>query len=204
MSSSRPRSAMRPGHGVAYHAPGSSVEEIADLLMEHKESAQHQDSQEGQIIYSNFQESKMRLIVPPVYPKEKTTAKDEDTLSKIELEITDDSEEKNINKLVADSGDNHDSGHANALRTDIQLRSYHPNEADAFHTVHGYQGIRRKQVGIPESEVHLWEMYWNDLSRVGNGILGFFSTLYILLFHLGDIGGATIHWAGQRWWEKKE
>lgn len=181
------------------------MEEIVDLLMQDNEpESQTQNSQKDQIFYSDFQESKMRLSVTPIYPKNDSGLNDEDDASKIELEITDGSSRRNVTPEVEDKGKVHSSGHANALRTDMQLRNYEPNEADGFHTVQGYKGIRSQQGSIPEADVHLWELYWNDLSRVGNGILGFFSTLYILLFHLGDIGGATIHWAGQHWWERKQ
>lgn len=40
--------------------------------------------------------------------------------------------------------------------------------------------------------VHLYELYWADLSRLGTGFVQFFSAFYQLLFHLASLGRHTI------------
>ena len=41
---------------------------------------------------------------------------------------------------------------------------------------------------VPEKEVHIYDMFWSDLSGVGTAGLRIFGELYQLLFHLGSIG----------------
>lgn len=43
-----------------------------------------------------------------------------------------------------------------------------------------------------KTEVHLYEMYWADLSRPKNTILSFFQGLYQLLFHVGSLSRLAI------------
>ena len=41
---------------------------------------------------------------------------------------------------------------------------------------------------VPEKDVHIYDMFWSDLSGVGRSGLRIFGELYQLLFHLGSIG----------------
>src|SRR5262249_31937545 len=41
---------------------------------------------------------------------------------------------------------------------------------------------------IPEKEVHVYDMFWSDLSAVGTAGLRIFGELYQILFHLGSVG----------------
>jgi hypothetical protein len=49
-------------------------------------------------------------------------------------------------------------------------------------------GVRGAQETVPEKEVHVYDMFWSDLSGVGQAGLRVFGELYQLLFHLGSIG----------------
>jgi hypothetical protein len=42
------------------------------------------------------------------------------------------------------------------------------------------------------TQVHIYEMYWADLSRLGSGFIRIFGELYQLLFHLGSLGRQSI------------
>jgi hypothetical protein len=42
------------------------------------------------------------------------------------------------------------------------------------------------------TQVHIYEMYWADLSRLGTGFIRIFGELYQLLFHLGSLGRQSI------------
>jgi len=46
--------------------------------------------------------------------------------------------------------------------------------------------------GQAETEVHIYECYWADLSRPKNTILSFFQGLYQMLFHLGSLSRLAI------------
>jgi len=61
-----------------------------------------------------------------------------------------------------------------------------------------YETIRNEGVRVAngaEREVHIYEMYWADLSRLGNSFLTFFVELYQLLFHLSTVGAKTARFA---------
>ncbi|WP_404788143.1 hypothetical protein [Altericista sp. CCNU0014] len=42
------------------------------------------------------------------------------------------------------------------------------------------------------TQVHIYEMYWADLSRLGSGFVRIFGELYQLLFHLGSLGRQSV------------
>jgi hypothetical protein len=43
-----------------------------------------------------------------------------------------------------------------------------------------------------QAQVHVYEMYWADLSRLGSGFIRIFGELYQLLFHLGSLGRQSV------------
>jgi hypothetical protein len=75
-----------------------------------------------------------------------------------------------------------------------QLKHYkEPDPAATYQTIRN-EGPRRSADGA-EKEVHIYEMYWADLSRLGNSFLTFFVELYQLLFHLCTVGAKTARFA---------
>jgi hypothetical protein len=75
-----------------------------------------------------------------------------------------------------------------------QLEHYkEPDPAATYQTIRN-EGRRRDETGV-EREVHVYEMYWADLSRLGNSFLTFFVELYQLLFHLCTVGAKTARFA---------
>lgn len=75
-----------------------------------------------------------------------------------------------------------------------QLRDYHPQDGDRVYETQRLVSQRRDKQGRA-LEVHLYEMYWADLSRLPGGVLRFFGELYQLLFHLSSLGRHTIDFA---------
>ena len=76
-----------------------------------------------------------------------------------------------------------------------QLEKYEePDPAATYQTIRT-EGIRRGDAPDSEREVHIYEMYWADLSRLGNSFLTFFVELYQLLFHLSTVGAKTARFA---------
>jgi hypothetical protein len=62
--------------------------------------------------------------------------------------------------------------------------------------------------GTEDQTVHIYEMFWADLSKLGNGFTQIFSELYQVLFHLGSVSvnnvlAAAIHFhdrkGGREW-----
>jgi hypothetical protein len=58
-----------------------------------------------------------------------------------------------------------------------------------------YETICIKACRDDQHEVHLYEMYWADLSRVGRGFFQVFSEFYQILFHLSALGRHTLDMA---------
>ena len=57
--------------------------------------------------------------------------------------------------------------------------------------------------GPQEKTVHIYEMFWADLSKLGNGFTQIFTELYQVLFHVGSVSvnnvlAAAIHFHGKR------
>src|SRR5205807_1130282 len=52
--------------------------------------------------------------------------------------------------------------------------------------------VRPPQSRVPGKEVHIYDMFWSDLSGVGTAGLRIFGELYQLLFHLGSIGANNV------------
>ncbi len=88
-----------------------------------------------------------------------------------------------------------------------QLRDYEGEGPDATYETVRLEGARLNADGSPTAEVHLYEMYWADLSRLGTGFFRIFSELYQLLFHLGSLGRLTVDFAclaykNPSWWRR--
>jgi len=65
-----------------------------------------------------------------------------------------------------------------------------------------YETICIKACRDDQHEVHLYEMYWADLSRVGRGFFQVFSEFYQILFHLSALGRHTLDMAALEHREK--
>ena len=78
------------------------------------------------------------------------------------------------------------------------------NEYDGITAPPGYHTLRlegtRREAGKPDQAVHIYEMYWGDLSRLGSGLLAVLGELYQLLLHAGSIARITadLQWAAAK------
>src|SRR5581483_11445324 len=89
------------------------------------------------------------------------------------------------------SGEGSDS--VDHLFMETQLKYFDCEKADDT-----YQFLRLdgEQLIGDKRKVHVYEMYWADLSRLGTGITSILSELYQLLFHLTSLGINNISAAG--------
>jgi hypothetical protein len=87
-----------------------------------------------------------------------------------------------------------------------QLRHYHGEEpADTYHTLR-LEGRRRPDDADAQTEraVHVYELFWSDLSNLTGGVLRIVGELYQLLFHLPSLGthavdAEAVHHRGAAW-----
>jgi hypothetical protein len=74
-----------------------------------------------------------------------------------------------------------------------QLSGYRGDDPeDTYQTVR-MEGRRAGKDGQPPIDVHVYELYWADLSRLKAGAFSIFTELYQLLFHLPSLGVHTIN-----------
>ena len=76
-----------------------------------------------------------------------------------------------------------------------QLRSYKGEGPGATYDSLRLAGARLDSNGKRQQDVHIYEVYWADLSRLGSTFTQIFSELYQLLFHLASLGRQTIDFA---------
>jgi hypothetical protein len=77
------------------------------------------------------------------------------------------------------------------------LRDYRPDRGDGVYTTSRLEGRRLAQDGKDEADVHVYEMYWADLSRLGTGLLGMFGAAYQLFVHLPNLGRRVVREAAR-------
>ena len=77
-----------------------------------------------------------------------------------------------------------------------ELISFYPEEAakGVYETVR-LETVRRDSSGCPDAEVHVYEMYWADLSRLSSGLFKILAEFYQLLFHICHLGRQTADFA---------
>ncbi len=154
-------------HGVADQQPSDSARQIANLLTDLCPLG----------TYSTFQEEKIRIPVEPV--KVGGDAVDHRSLF----------EERNADAILRHRGKPPAATPDQGFMRD-QLRDYDPDGPHLFETVR-LDG-KHNDTGCG---VHVYEAYWADLSRLGQGILTFFDELYQLLLHLPSLGRNAVDYA---------
>jgi hypothetical protein len=87
-----------------------------------------------------------------------------------------------------------------------QLRCYGGDDPeDTYQTVR-LEGSRSESGSEQKRAIHIYEVYWADLSRLKAGFLSIFTELYQLLFHLSSLGthtvdAAAVHYPDSRAWK---
>jgi hypothetical protein len=199
-------------HGIADQKPGETARAIADMLL--------RLDGEGTGTYSPCVETGLRIPVSPVVVNNPDASHQPShsnqalasgegadginpTLSQPKLRLRERSqyvrqlqdtalrEELNANLAAAAVQPAEDFGH-HFMRE--QLRDYRPRSEDKI-----YSTVRlateRAVDGRVTHDVHLYEMYWGDLSKLGGGIFRLIGEMYQLLFHIGSLGRQTVDFA---------
>lgn len=188
-------------HGVGDHNPFDMANSVVNLL----EDLEDVDNGNRRPRYTTFAEAKFRLNVAPVKPPgrvfkptpdpdlgkkwidEKGTWGPMDSLY----------EDESILPHNAGDGGPYSLDH---LFMEGQLARYKgekPEDTYEFLRLEGKRkaaakpgagGAEDSGTGIPEKDVHVYDMYWADLSKLSNAFTQIFGELYQLLFHLGSVG----------------
>lgn len=153
-------------HGVADQQPNDSARQVASLLTDFGAGA-----------VQSIGEDRLHIPVEPVLPRDpncgKPGASERSEWVRTRLKTP---------TLTADCDDPKDARSASYQFMHNQLRCYKKDEQRrAFDTI-------RIRLQRGADEVDVYEAYWADLSRLGSGIVVFFTQLYQLLLHLPSLG----------------
>jgi len=73
-----------------------------------------------------------------------------------------------------------------------QLECYTGDGPENTYETIRLEGTKPGDAGAEDKDVHLYELYWADLSRLRGGFFSIFMELYQLLFHLSSLGVHTV------------
>jgi hypothetical protein len=168
-------------HGVADQPAHDSARAIASLLLNDNQSK----PSDKQVQYTPFYESTLRIAVRPVNVSQeppKLEPVHEESLTTIE-----DTLDMNAHKFIWE-----------------QVHQYKGKGVKSTYETIRLAGSRLGHGNQPQSDIHIYEMYWADLSRLGTGILRILGEFYQLLFHLSSLGVHAVDSAYEEyknpWW----
>jgi hypothetical protein len=156
----RPRVAVIAVHGVADQRPHDSAHQVAGLLGRLKPEGSDQ-----RFCYSPFVRRDVTIPVARLAPQ---AGHHVGTLS--------------------ESAESRDPEPLDLRFMDGLLEGHRVEGDDAAYRTVRLDGRRRPAGGDGAADVHVYEMYWADLSRLGHGVFRIFGELYQLLLHVGSLG----------------
>jgi hypothetical protein len=197
-------------HGISDQKTCESARAIADLLLAHTDPEQSR--------YTPFYEYPIRIPVVPVKPRQQVNIHMMSGWNASLYRILDwilprkwaeglyrlwdsaDERGSYMRRLLTGkpADENDPRSQADYLFLRDQLESYQLDEGQPLSV---YESVYLDGCCVttdPATEstakiqVHLYEMYWADLSRLGSGFVRIFGELYQLLFHLGSLGRQSV------------
>lgn len=186
MSSAKPV-AIIAIHGVGDQAPCETARHMAQLLL--RIGVSSDDAARG--AYSSFEEHSILVPVVPI---------------KTELAIALDLPPAHSGVRLSSSSEflRSESARTCAKTVDTDFTRSLINEYDGSTEPHGYQTLMlegtRREAHKQDQPIHVYEMYWGDLSRLGSGLLAVLGEMYQLLLHAGSIARTTadLQWAAAK------
>ena len=198
-------------HGVGNQKPFETARAIGDLLQDlaaqprtATDSSDCAAPQPESPRYYPFREQKLRINVNPVVMREQdtnaATPRRRTTRGPFNSWVA---ACLKAGKVESYSGEIKPDLHTEFMKG--QLMCYGGDDPkDTYETVR-LEGERAPHAGAPQQNVHIYELYWADLSRLKAGMFSIFTELYQLLFHLSSLGSHTVnaavlhHMESRRW-----
>lgn len=196
-----PRVAVVAIHGIGHHEAGASANAMANLLLGvHAYSDPH-----GNNPYGSFTETEIQIPLPGAaiffspHGEKPTTPK----LFRKEWFQTVLEERRGF---FADKFRRAAWGRADAQEKvkeadlasefmQMQLEGYAGDPLSNEYITRRLAARRTDSAGQQDRDVHIYEMYWADLSRPANSFISFFMSLYQLLLHLTSLGRIAVDFA---------
>jgi hypothetical protein len=191
-------------HGVADQQPGNTAHRISNLLLMHRADA-----------YTGFVQSDLRIGVQAVHlgprsAEEAQGARNPNSLKgRLAKEFQMSPRAKSVHRAQQQAIQRAQTG-ASAAPSDNfqhsymreQLEEYRPEGKDAVYETIRLAGARlsastAQEIFLPPDrrDVHVFEMYWADLSRAAGGLRRLVTEFYLLLFFLCSLGRHSIEFA---------
>ena len=169
-------------HGVGHHEPRASAKAMADMLLRTPRGEQSR--------YTSFREVDVQL---PTRRVDASSSRSHTDNPAPWLSLSERSAHPRVSKGAA----------PDHLLMSEQLAGYRPDEADGLYDTVRLEGRHLAKPSGSGSEpgenvdadVHVYEFFWSDLSRIGPGLLSLFGAFYQLVIHLPYIGRSTIEFA---------
>jgi hypothetical protein len=170
-------------HGIAEQKPNDSAKEISSLLTRILPEKPE----------SHYEFKKCADIEIPV--EEPFREKDEQSDNFFDFDERGKKFKQEIKKLEKDKIDNEEIKEADYIFIKDQIYKY---KVRGIHNI-----FRTKKVSLDYklaknnqlSGIDIYEMYWADLSRLGEGVISIIGNFYQLLFHLTSLGRQCLDYA---------
>lgn len=177
-------------HGVADQRPGESARAIADLLTRYGPPASR---------YGQFQETTLRIPTAPVVvsaPQEELGPTQESPHPYSAFDAVFDDRPRHVRELLRKAKAKGEEA-VPPPSPDHEFMRELLERYDSERIPNQTLRLEGQRGGDPSAaQVHIYEMYWADLSRLGTGLLKFLGELYQLLFHVASLGRQTLDYAG--------
>jgi hypothetical protein len=181
-------------HGVGDHEPHSSARAISRLLLRIPRAYGGR--------YTSFSESPIGIPTAPVpeaaSEQQVIERKSRELQSRTRRSLYDERPERgsgDIPEAVAAHG----SPPPDVRFMRDQLRDYESNPSDAVYESVRIEGRHIEpdaadgtESSTADARIHVYEMYWSDISRVGKSFLSIFGTFYQVVIHLPYVGLITL------------
>ena len=163
-------------HGVGNHQPRASAHAIGELLL--------RVPRDGASPYTSFKEECIALPTRPVpelpvghadTAQEKWKKKSGRTFSE---------------RPPAEVPPYKDPVDIEFMRA--QLASYSSERSDGDYDTVRLEGRRLDAAGTVQADVHIYEMFWTDISKIGSSVFGVFGAFYQLVIHLPYVGAMAL------------
>ena len=182
-----PRIAVIVVHGVADQPPFDSVRAIGNLLQNVNEPADATNAASAR--YEEFREHTVRIVTRPAELAPRPEILPASGIDGPMQRTADYESAKGLTGAPRTRQGLLDTGH---IFIQGQLARYRGGgPGDSYETLR-LEGARRGDAATPSADIHIYELYWADLSRLGQGFVQIFGELYQLLFHLSSLGSHTV------------
>ncbi|MEP6692003.1 MAG: hypothetical protein ABJD07_12665 [Gemmatimonadaceae bacterium] len=178
-------------HGVGYRPPNESASEVAHLLL--RLSPDPDTPPDGVLAhYPAFREEPLDFALHPLaaVPDPGGAVNAPRTQGRFE--------ERAARVAQCVHGPPAPAGTApvetSELMMGVLLEGYVPDPSDRICESARLAG-ERQTAGAPPSAVHVYEVYWSDISKLGSSVIGIFAAFYDLVIHAPYLGLQSLDYA---------